>query len=98
MSTAFQALHFDKLEKDVGEIKDRCRRMETRLTRYMEAQGFDTTARPPTWREGEITIPSPAVSLKDILNVIPDTWGERGVAVIHKGAHIAHIHKLPKGE
>lgn len=53
------------------EIVDRLRRVETRLTRFMEANGFDTEAARPVLHRGAITIPNISVSLKDTLETIP---------------------------
>jgi hypothetical protein len=58
-----------------AEIVDRVRRIETRFTKFMEAQGFDTQVAKPIWitvgQEGYILAPSPAVALREILDVIP---------------------------
>ena len=60
------------------EIRDRIRRLETRTTKYLEAQGFDTGAArakwlgiKPGWEVARIDLPTPAVSLKEILATIP---------------------------
>lgn len=73
------------LEFDVQEIKDRCRRLETRLTKYLETQGFDTQRRMPLWKNGEIAIPSMECSVADIMSVIPKPCGHRHIVVTHKG-------------
>ena len=65
------------------EVLDRTRRIETRLTKYMEATGFDTKVRRPTFANGIINVPTPATSLKDCLSVIPHDW-RTPVTVIHK--------------
>jgi len=56
---------------DMQEALDRLRRMETRLTRFMEVQGFDTGVKRPFWREGAIHMPTDATSVKDCLVVLP---------------------------
>lgn len=57
------------------EIADRCRRMETRLTKFMEAQGFDTRVQRPLFLStGELRVPSLAVSLQDCMSVVPPDW------------------------
>lgn len=69
------------------EIADRCRRMETRLTKFMEAQGFDTRVQRPLFLStGELRVPSLAVSLQDCLAVIPSDWSDEDeIFVTHQG-------------
>ena len=84
-------------ERDrIGEIQDRLRRIETRLTKYMQERGFETQAQVPIYggSNDRITIPSLDVRLKDVLAAIPD--GEDspdGLAVIHAGSIVAWVHK-----
>lgn len=56
------------------EMLDRMRRVETRMTRFMEAHGFDTKIQRPTWDHGYIHAPTSSVAIKDCLAVIPATW------------------------
>lgn len=85
-------------ERDrIGEIQDRLRRIETRLTKYMQERGFETQVQVPIYEgpNDRITIPSLDVRLKDVLAVIPD--GEDspdGLAVVHAGSVVAWIHKV----
>lgn len=59
------------------EIADRCRRMETRLTKFLESQGFDTRVQRPIFLPtGELRVPSLAISLQDCIAVIPPNWSE----------------------
>ena len=71
------------------EILDRLVRTETRLTKYMEAQGFDTKVQRPRWDKHASTfavfIPSEAVSLKEILAVIPDKYRGQQVEIYLEG-------------
>ena len=78
-------------DKDISEVKDRCRRIETRLTRFLEAQGFDTQRKMPTLRGNEVSIPSMECSLADILSVMPPppALGHNSVVVTHKGETVA---------
>ena len=77
---------------DMKEVVDRCRRMETRLTRFLESQGFDTQVKRATWRDGTLVVPSPSVSLKEILATIPSHWSpEDGIRVEHKGETLAWV-------
>ena len=72
-------------ERDrIGEIQDRLRRIETRLTKYMQERGFETQVQKPVWRDGEIHIPSLDVRLKDILEAVPDSWCECNLEIFHQ--------------
>lgn len=62
------------LQRDIIEIKDRTRRIETRVTRWLESQGFDTEVKRPTWSDGAIIAPTRACSLNDCLAAVPDNW------------------------
>ena len=78
----------------ISEILDRTRRIETRLTRFMEDQGFDTQVRRPVWNNGVINVPSPATSLKDCLAVIPPSWNpDDPIVVMHKDTKVAEWYK-----
>lgn len=80
---------------DLKEISDRCRRIETRLTKFLEGQGFETKAQKPEWKTaGEIHIPSMSCSVKDILAVIPDSWDcEDEIIVYHKDEELMSVYK-----
>jgi len=80
-------------EYSMKEVVDRCRRMETRLTKFLESQGFDTQVKRATWKDDRtITVPSPSVSLKEVMTTIPSTWPpEDGIRVEHKGETIAWV-------
>lgn len=83
------------IEHDVQEVKDRCRRIETRLTKYLEVQGFDTQRRMPVWRDsGEIVIPSMDCSVADIMASIPKACDHRNILVTHKGEELFVITDL----
>jgi len=65
------------------EIKDRLKRLETRSTKFFESQGFNTGVERPIWRGitgtsdvSRIDLPTPNVSIKDIMAVIPDNYVE----------------------
>lgn len=73
-------------EKKQNEMLDRTRRIETRLTRYLEQNGFDTGVQRPTWDpRGIIHIPTRALSIHDMLSVVPKEWpiGDEVVVRIH---------------
>lgn len=62
------------IEHHIKEVVDRCRRMETRLTKFLEHQGFDTKVRRPTWDNGSVVVPSISTSLSDCINTVPPGW------------------------
>lgn len=66
------------LQEMARETVDRARRIETRLTRYLSAIGFETGVRKPTFtfvdETPAVDAPSPAVSLADCVAAIPDTF------------------------
>lgn len=60
---------------DLKEIVARSRRIETRLTRYLEAQGLDTGIQRPYWHpDGSIILSSPANSLETLVRLVPRAW------------------------
>lgn len=78
---------FDATDRKlVRETNDRVRRMETRLTNYLEQQGYDTGVKRCVFRgqapTGQLLmdIPSPATSLKDVVAAIPP-WARDGQQV-----------------
>lgn len=74
------------------EILDRVRRIETRLTKFLEASGFDTQVQRPGFTpDGFLVIPTPSVSLRDCLEAIPREWYGKRVVVRHKGENLAVI-------
>ena len=80
-------------ERDrIGEIQDRLRRIETRLTKWMQQCGFDTQTQKVEWDEEKcaIVIPSMDVRLKDILAAIPEVM-RRGAYIEHKGNTVCHL-------
>jgi hypothetical protein len=73
------------------EVLDRCRRMETRLTRFLESQGFDTKARRPTFVKGMLFIPSMACSIQDCVAAIPSDERGKEVGIYHQDDFIGYI-------
>lgn len=71
----------------VADIHLRVRRLETRMTKFMEAQGFDTGCLRARWLgDSVVEVPTPACSLKEIMSLIPADWSlDRGVRVVHHG-------------
>lgn len=80
--------------KNEREILDRTRRIETRLTRYMEARGFDTQVQRPRWEDnGTIHAPTSSISLKDCLAVIPRDWPlDKSITVFAKDDIMAYLY------
>lgn len=62
-----------KYETPWDECIDRLRRLETRFTKYLETQGFDTQTRPCVFygETNTLVIPNINTSLKDMLAAIP---------------------------
>lgn len=69
--------------EQMKELLDRVRRMETRLTAFLVAQGATTTTEKPEWQHndqgyadsGAIHIPSLDCSLRTILAAVPKDCG-----------------------
>lgn len=81
------------MTEQIKEIADRCRRMETRLTKFLEQQGFDTRVKRPEWSKGTVEVPSDSCSIKDILSVVPDNWDrDKEIIVIHKGKEVMALY------
>ena len=83
----------DPEDHDLGEVLDRVRRIETKLTKFIESQGVDSGARHPIWlsTNGSIHMQSLETSVKELLALIPPNW-PRAVQVIHKGRTILNIY------
>lgn len=93
--------HETSMSRDLQEMKDRLRRIETRLTRYLEMQGFDTERKLPYFKSrplgsetvGEIEVPSMMTSIEDIVNAIPSDWNPlHSVRIIHKRALVCYVY------
>ena len=78
------------------EMSDRMRRMETRLTKFMEFMGFDTEVRRPQFHNGRLDIPSDATSLRDCLAALPPDWGGGPVRIMHRGVLLGVLTKPPQ--
>lgn len=81
-------------EQREKEVRDRVRRIETRLTKLLRHMGFDEQGSMPEWKDGRIEVPSVSVTLKDVLAALPPEIGEwEGVAIMHKGETVCVIMK-----
>lgn len=64
------------------ETLQRVRRIETRVTQLLIAQGIHTDAQKPIFNEGTLLVPSIHCSLKEIIDSVPRNWhGPVGVFV-----------------
>lgn len=70
--------------------------METRLTRFLEEQGFDTQVQRAIFDGSSIEVPTLGIALKDVLAVVPP--GKPGVAfpITHKGETVAFVSVPPR--
>ncbi len=66
---------------------DRLRRIETRVTKFLETQGFDTKVKRPSFDDGMLEIPSLQCAIKEILSAVPDDYVGT-VTVTHKGDEV----------
>ena len=56
----------------IVETAQRTRRIETRLTKFLEEQGLDLETRKPYWNGRAIILPNPACALAEIMAAIPE--------------------------
>lgn len=80
----------DVLNERIKETLDRVRRFETRFTRFLSTQNFDTQTEKPVWKDGAVHLPSLDCSLADILLTIPRRR-EEDTEIIHKGTSVCWI-------
>jgi len=82
------------LRKDILEVKQRTRRVETRTTKLGQFLGFDMQVAVPTWQDGVILIPSKQASAESIRAAFPEDWPTLKCAdVIHKGELVFTVSK-----
>ena len=60
----------------IVETANRTRRIETRLTKFLEEQGVDLETRKPYWNGKAIILPNPSCALSEIIAAIPPTLDE----------------------
>lgn len=79
--------------RDHQEVKDRLRRMETRLVTLCTNLGYETVRKKPTttWPGCEVLIPSAETSIADILEAIPVEHRNNTFRIKHKGQVLALI-------
>lgn len=76
----------------IREIRDRSRRIESRLTALTQKLGFTTPAKRPVFNpdDGVVSVPSREVALDEVLAAIPPTWQGDVVVMIGEN-YICHI-------
>jgi hypothetical protein len=76
-------LALGNLRDDMSEVRDRARRTETRLTRYLETRGFDPKVTRPRFDQGTNTVhlPSPECSLREVIDAVPPLLRSKVMAV-----------------
>jgi hypothetical protein len=81
----------DSALQGLQEIRDRLRRLETRTTKFMESQGFDTHVQRARWQgNGKIEVPAPSCSLKEVLDAVPEDW-PGDIDVIYDGKKLCQL-------
>lgn len=73
------------------EVRDRVRRIETRITKVAEHFGIDVGGGKPVWDDatGRIVIPTPNCSIGDVLKAIPDNHRrDKDIDVFVKGDYL----------
>ena len=58
----------------LNELVDRSRRIETRLTKYLESIGFDTKVQRAYWNGHSVIIPTPNTPLSEVLAQVPQDY------------------------
>jgi len=81
-------------EKVLNEMRGRMRRIETRLTVFMAAQGFDTQTQPNKLVDDmELQVPSMEATLKSMIESLGPLVSE--VAITHQGVTVGYISRAP---
>lgn len=84
------------MEEYLKEMTERLRRLETRFTKYMETQGFDTKVRRPHFSDGVVSIPSMACSLLEIIKTVPKNWADSDeIDVYYEDKFVVTIYLTP---
>lgn len=78
------------LRAQMTEVSDRARRMETKMTAFLEWFGQDTRSEKPEFSlvrgRAVVTIPTPNVSLFDLIRCVPkDYESDEPISVYHRG-------------
>jgi hypothetical protein len=72
------------------EVRDRVRRIETRITKVAEHFGIDVGGGKPAWDDsrGAVTIPTPNCSIGDILKAVPEGRRHTEIKVYVHGSYL----------
>jgi hypothetical protein len=73
------------------EVLQRSRRIETRLTRFIEAEGIATGIQRPWWMDDRVMLPSPMTTIDAILKCIPENWPDMVRVVLKEDQHHAIV-------
>jgi hypothetical protein len=76
------------------EVLQRCRRIETRLTRFLEMEGIETGIKHPWWVDGQVMVPSTMITIDAILNCIPESWSNPVQVVLKEGQDLEVLCQL----
>jgi hypothetical protein len=76
--------------RDLHEMKDRLRRMETRLVKLFEHLGLDTERKLPDYGSGVVNIPSMMTSIEDIMRALPEGT-KLPINVFHKKQYVVTL-------
>lgn len=67
-------------------------RIESKLSQFMEEQGIKVGALRPEFRDGTITLPSLACTMRAVASVIPKNWPlDEEILVYHDGEHVLTV-------
>lgn len=78
-------------QEPLSEILSRTRRIETRLTAFIESQGVQTKGQKPEYLHGRLQIPTPNCSIKECLDAIPAEARNQTVHVYVGSEHVTSI-------
>lgn len=82
-----------QIDPTAQEIVERCRRIETRLTKYLESQGFETQVRRPFWNGQAVVVPAAHCAVSDMLSAIPvEHRGDDEIPVLHQGKILLYLY------
>jgi hypothetical protein len=83
------------LYADIKELVERLRRVETRLTSYINKTGVTINYKKPSWDADNtrVIIPSREVALDEILAAIPDEFRDVTIPVLFAGNEYCGVMK-----
>ena len=81
----------DSLDPALQEMRDRLRRMETRMTRWLQMQGLDLEQRPPQIARDRLMVYSPHTSLREISELLARDYMGKTVPIVYRGETILTV-------